>query len=468
MPNIKDINDSINRCFLRLEPQEAKKLFQDADDLSRQRDLVIYNEKNEARLISTAARPWVASLEQARFFHGICLELKEALGKLLAIYWESDAAKKIIPLSEKEKNWFHLARKRGFLSPQTIFERLDANVTFDGPNWKENFRFLETNSVGVGGIHYIPAACEINKEIFLPMLRKKIKNATFLMQPDIQDLLLDTILAHAKAIGRPRPSIVFIEDQSGPPGGTCEYEFVAAHFKEKGIKAYLADPRELYLKGDEIYFKDERVDILYRDCEIDELVQIEHSEKIPLPALKHAFVRNQVVSSFAGEFDHKSALEIFTDARFKKYFSAAQHAVFKKYIPWTRLIWERKTLGPKQRVVDLIKYIRKNKNTLVMKPNREYGGKDVTLGRFVSNAAWDKMLKRALKNPHSVVAQQLLRTPKELFPVFEKNKVKLEDFFTVSAFVVTKRKIAFLCRYSKERVVNVSRKGGLIPVHMVS
>ena len=46
-----------------------------------------------------------------------------------------------------------------------------------------------------------------------------------------------------------------------------------------------------------------------------------------MEVLKQAFVNNQVISSIAGELDHKSSFEIFTNPEFAGLFTAAERAV---------------------------------------------------------------------------------------------------------------------------------------------
>jgi len=456
--------EKVNKFFLSLEPSRAKNIYKKVRSDSFKRGMIIYDENNKPRLIDVAMRPWVITKKQRAFCHRLGLDMRSALAKLIEIYWQSKQAKEIIPLTPKEEEWFYLTCAKGVRHPETVFERLDALVDFESPRWKEEFKFIETNSVGVGGVHYIPTSAKISMNAVVPELKKEFPDLKLALNDDIREILLDQILSHARAIKRKRVNIAFIEDMS-IPSGTAEYSYVALYSRKKGTKAFVADPRDLYLKNDEIHFKNHPIDIIYRDCEIDELLEMEKGQKESLHALRAAFCRNQVVSSFAGEFDHKSAFEIFTDERFKRYFTTAQRSIFKKHIAWTRLIFPRNTQDRRGREIDLVRFIEKNKDSLIMKPNRAYGGKDVVLGKFCSKGAWQKYLEKALREPKTAVVQELVPILKQKFPIIKENgKVALEGFYAVTGFAATPKGIAFLARYSKERVVNVSRKGGLVPV----
>ena len=94
-----------------------------------------------------------------------------------------------------------------------------------------------------------------------------------------------------------------------------------------------------------------------------------------MEVLKQAFVNNQVISSIAGELDHKSGFEVFTNPDFAGFFSPAERSMFRKYLPWTRLIRERRTTDKAGRPIDLVPYAIKNREQLILKPSRAYGGR---------------------------------------------------------------------------------------------
>lgn len=453
------MKNDLNKLFLSLSVSQRRKLYAKFQSESLKRGMTMFDDKGRVKPIRVAMRPWVVTKTQRQLLWRLGLNIKSAIEKLLTIYLKEPSARQIIPLSEQEEAWLFGALKGRVLRPVTIFDRLDCNVTFDDPNWEKSFCFLEPNAVGIGGVHYIPTSSGLIRDCVLPHLKFSLSE-----NDDLRELLLSEILSHAKAIGRKRVNIALVEDQAGG-AGTHEYEQLAAYFMKRGVKAYVADPRALHVKRNEIYLKDIPIDILYRDCELDELIEMEEEHGSALHALRLAFERNQVISSFAGEFDHKSAFEVFSDGRYARYFRAAEREAFKRYIPWTRLIWERHTIGLSGEKIDLASYICKNRERLVIKPNREYGGKDVVIGRHVSQSRWEKALDDALKHPSSAVAQKLAYIKEDVFPILkEDGSLLFERFYVVSGFAATKNGIAFLGRFSKEPIVNVSRKGGLIPV----
>ncbi len=463
---IKTIQEKLNKVFLRLPKATVRQLFDRLREESLRRGVVLYDEEGEPRVVDICVRPWIMTKQQKRFFHGICLNMKKALQRVAEIYYNEPQARQILALTPREEEWFfeiYGASTRRVQGYQTVFDRVDANAVFSVADWKDSFIFIETNAIGVGGVHYIPAATYILEDIIFPVIRYSINNIRLERQDDIRELLLETIMNHAKKIGRPRPNVVFMEDQRSLDGSD-EHAFAAIYLRTKGVTAFATDPRELYMKDGEIYFSDTPVDIIYRDCSIDELQEMEdQGEKVGI--LKEAFKKNQVVSSISGEFDHKSTFEIFTDDDYSGYFTPIQRRLFKKYVAWTRLIWDRKTGCPTGRRVDLLKYIETHKDGLVIKPNRTYGGKDVVIGRFVKAAEWKKALEEAIKDERSCVVQEYAEVKEEKFPVLnEDGTVTLERNYEISGFASSDSGLALMARCSLDPVVNISRKGGIIPV----
>ena len=102
---------------------------------------------------------------------------------------------------------------------------------------------------------------------------------------------------------------------------------------------------------------------------------------------------------------------------------------------------------------------------LTLKPNRAYGGEGVLFGHDMTRRRWERHLERALRRPGTHVVQQCAPVRAELFPVARPDgSVRLEPYYAVTGFAVTRDGMAILGRSSKEAVVNVSRKVGLIAI----
>ena len=457
--------EAVNAAFLRIPKPEIRRLMERREALSIKQGLSMFTSKGKPRVIDVQLRPWVIDGAQRRFFHRACLLLRSALSRVMPMYLANSKVRQILPLEPREHEWLMSANARGLQEPQAVVDRLDSTATFASSDWRENFWFLEPNSVGIGGIHYIPATCALTAEWILPTLKRSMPDLRVSPHDDIRQLVLKLFIRHARSIGRRLKRVVLVEDQS-VDGGTDEFTEISRYFTRIGLPAFSADPRDVQVIKGEIVVQGKIVDLIYRDSEITEMLDMARGKtKGAVDGMREAFVRNQVVSSIAGEFDHKSAWELFTNPEFTSHFTLRQRRFFRRHVLWTRLVFPRTTLSPTGKPVDLINFIRRHREELVVKPNRAYGGEGVVFGHQVTQPVWERELDRALRRPSTYVIQQAAPVRAELFPVADREgSVRLVPFYAVTGFAATRDGIAFLGRSSKEAVVNVSRRGGLIAI----
>lgn len=425
-----------------------------------------FNDYGKPRNIDLVLRPWLVRPAEAKFLHRLIYSFKAIHAKLFSFYFNHPGIQETLPLRRQEREWFELINRKSLQKHQVIFGRWDTNVCFDERDNIRDVLFFETNTVGIGGIHYIPVVSEALSSILRLSLEKRLQPCFLGHQADPRLLLVEEIRRHAKLINRKSLNVAFIENREFL-AGTVELPELTKYFRSLGIKAILADPRDLRLKGKEIYYRDVRLDIIYRDSELQELIDIEKKGH-GMQALKQAFINNQVISSIAGELDHKSVFEVFSSPEFISLFNARERRLLKKHVPWTRLLKERYTTDEALRKIDLVPFVARNKDKLIIKPNRAYGGKGVIIGKLTTKKEWLDYLQKALRKPASFVVQRLVKIHQDAFPYFSpEEKIAFGRFYCVSGFVVTAKSTAVLGRFSKDMVVNVARKGGIIPTLML-
>jgi hypothetical protein len=428
--------------------------------------IVMYDgAKCERQPVSIHLTPWLLTEAQCRYLQLVGTRMRRVVNRLLRSYFQDEALQAVLPLGDSEREWLRAVIPNGFPEPATVFERFDTNLLIDDPHWDSALQVLELNAVGIGCLHFQPAANALIEEHVLPVLRGVIPSATCRSPEDPRVLLRKLLEWHARAIGRKNAVTAFVERREDCLGGADEMHEVARFLQAQGLPTVYADPRELELRDGEIVYKDTVVDLIYRDFMLKEIVSIErHGGKVD--AIKHAFQRNQVISSLTGEFDHKSMLECLSNPEFGKYFTPSQRRTFQAFVPWTRLIYGRSTIDPSGRQVDLIDYIREHRESLVMKPNRAYGGQDVVIGAGVTQAVWEAAIAKAMDKASTCVVQEFVRLPQVEFIATTNGRHPVSEFVTVG-FTATPHGIEFLGRSSGNRIVNITRGGNLVPVFIV-
>src|SRR6516165_10362399 len=188
---------------------------------------------------------------------------------------------------------------------------------------------------------------------------------------------MQEMLDHLDALGRPRRNIAFIEPTHAG-SGPDEQAALANYYHERyGLRVLHADPSELSLEGGQVICQGVPLELAYRDYEVRDLLALER-EGVDIEPMRVLFRQNRIVSSMTGEFDQKSCWEVLTDPELtNEYFHADERQVFRRHIPWTRLLEDRRTLLPDGRTGDLLEFVRHEREMLVLKPNRAYGGTGV-------------------------------------------------------------------------------------------
>lgn len=207
------------------------------------------------------------------------------------------------------------------------------------------------------------------------------------------------------------------------------------------------------------------MDLAYRDYPVWDLIDLTR-EGVDVGPMRALFRQNRIISSVAAELDQKSCWEVLTDPKLvQKYFTADERHVFRRHVLWTRLFGERRTVLPDGRSGDLIAYARRERETLVLKPNRAFGGEGVWVGPAVTQAEWESALAKALADRERWVVQQLASIPVTEFPVLgPDDRPQEEPFYSVMGFAPSKYGLAVVGRASQKQVVNVAMRGGVCVV----
>ena len=443
----------------------ASRLLQDA-----RANEMVYEHQGVQEPVRLMLRPRLVMQEQLSYVHHVCLQLIEALKRLPDLYLQDERIRKIVAITTDEGRWFRDTWTREHLRFNSIYGRLDAVCDFTGAGWQDSLHFMEPNLTGVGGIHYAPIAEQLVMRNVMPTLLAHDPSLVIELPRDQRELFVQVLIDHARAIGRESCQLCFVEPKyvhEGPAEQSVLSQFLS---QRHGLTIAHADPRELRVEEEEVFYEDVKIDVVYRDYELRELIDLEKKIGRPLEAMRLLFRQNRVVSSLVGDFDHKSAFEILTDPVLsEQYFGADDRRLFRRHVLWTRLLADRRTTLPHDKEGDLLEYARANRDLLVLKPNRAYGGTGVMIGPATEQTHWEAALQKAVISAddpqNSWVVQAAARLPVHEFPVVGPDgRVFGEPFYAVIGFAATENGLGTVCRVSQKQVVNVAQRGGLAAV----
>ncbi len=454
----------VRRAFYRIPPDEVVALAHRIREEAARRHLV-YLRDGQVETVHVLPVPLTAMPDQLAYIHYVTQTVHNALKRLPDVYLQDFAVRDALRLTPGEEEWLWTCWGPSQRENTPVFGRLDAVVDFTSPMWKDSLKFVEPNLSGIGGLHLIPTCERIVADLALPALRRQDPDLRLELGADVRELLMQEALDHLEAVGRKGQNVCFVEPKyagSGPD----EQEAIAQFFHDRyGLRVLHADPTELHLAGGEVVYNDAVVDLVYRDYPVSDLLALA-AEGADVEPMRLLFRQNRVISSIAAELDQKSCWEVLTDPDLsRKYFSPEERHIFRRHVLWTRLLADRRTALPDGSTGELLPFARREREALVLKPNRSFGGEGVVIGPSLSAAEWGAAIDKALADPERWVVQQLASIPVNEFPVIGPDgAVHVEPFYTVMGFVPTRYWLATLGRASQKQVVNVAQRGGMCAV----
>lgn len=452
----------------QMSPAELAALLDRVEEESRRRGLTYVREEERIEVVRMFALPVVVTPEQHAYVHSASMTLLSACKRLRQLYRADPEVRAALQLPEEEERWLfdtHPSLRRH----DPVFARLDAVVDFARPGWKESLVFVEPNLSGVGGLHLLPVAEQIASQLVAPRLTHH--DLVLERGSDIRELLFQELVDHLEAIGRAvsesTPRVVALLEPRERTPGVEEQELLQRHFRARyGVEIVHADPRELSLDGDEVVCRGRVVDVAYRDYAVVDLLALRDQTGVDLAPMQRLFAENRMVSSISAEIDQKSDFEVLSDPELlDRHFGPDERDVLARHIPWTRLVRERRTLLPDGSRGELAPFLQAQRERLVLKPNRSYGGFGVVVGAAVDEPTWQQAVAAALASPDQFVVQAKAEVPVHVLPVRrDDGGVDMEPCYVVMGFAPSRYGLAILGRASARPVVNVAQRGGMLPV----
>ena len=360
-------------------------------------------------------------------------------------------------LREEEER---LARIPTGYGPASTASRLDAFLLPD------SLKFAEYNAESPAGAGYSETLAEIFRE--LPVMGKFAQNYeihSYPLSAKLLDALVMSYLDWGGSSAKPQIAIVDWEDVPT----VSEFEILKERFERMGIPTLIADPRQLEWDGKSLVAEDKKIDLVYRRVLINDIV----AKPAECSALVKAYSANAVcvANNFRCKIPHvKTFFAVLTDEQNGALFSHGERELIRNHIPWTRVVADDGTAHYGQHI-DLLAFIRRERENLVLKPSDEYGGSGVTLGWETSEATWDAAIENALSAKNGAwIVQERIPIRREVFPyIADVGRVDYRDMLVDFAPYLFRGKLCgFLTRLSATGLANVTSGGGQVPAFRIS
>ena len=407
------------------------------------------------RRLSPYLRPHFVTARDFARISRVCETVWRAIQKVKDAAIADASLVEELGLTEKERELVQIDPGYCAVSPTA---RLDSFLT------PEAYSFVELNGESPAGIAYADAAFEIFSR--LPVMQRfaaKYRLRPMYGRRQLLDVLLDAyreFLGNAPA----QPPHIAIVDLKDVPTQK-EFELFRDFFAREGYPARICTPEELEFRNGRLRCDDFEIDIVYKRLLVNEYLPIIESA----PALLEAYRARAIcmVNSFRSKLIHKKALfAVLTDERHAALFDREEREAIRAHVPWTRRVRDGWTNRDGERI-ELLAFIERERERLVLKPNDDYGGHGIFIGWNSTPAEWAEAVALAVENGDYLV-QERVPTAREVFPMLIGDSVEfLEQLVDLDPLLFNGKVGSAFTRLSSTELANVSAGGGMVPTFII-
>jgi hypothetical protein len=313
----------------------------------------------------------------------------------------------------------------------------------------------EYNAETPAGAAYNDALCETFLDT--PAVRAFSRGFEIFTMPSLPGVVGSILAAWQEFSGtRARPRIAILDWDDVPT--RTEFELYRAHFATLGIEAVIDDPRRCEYRQGKLWVAGAPADLIYKRVLISELIETCGLEHDVVRAVRERAVC--LVDGFHCKVLHKKAsLAVLSDEANAGLFQPDELEAIHDCIPWTRVVRERHTTYQGE-TIDLVPWMVAQQESLVLKPNDEYGGKGITLGWTVDASEWEQAIRDALAQPF--IVQRKVAIPSEPYPSWSDGRLHVIDRMIDTAPFISHGDYmeGMLTRLSTAALLNVTAGGG--------
>jgi hypothetical protein len=439
-------------ALLRPRVAESRKFTEQFYEKLRREKLTFGN-----RVHCPFLRPFFLSPDDEQRVRNVAEKMAELGERVAAAALDDPALFKQFRLREGEER---LARMHAGYGPASTASRLDAFLLPD------SLKFAEYNGESPAGSGYTETLSEIFRE--LPVMKEFAKTFQIHSYPLSAKLLDALILTYLDWGGTSKRPQMLITDWREVPTWS-EFEILKARFEKMGVPVEIADPRDLEFDGKTLSANGKKIELVYRRVLINDIL----ARPAECKALVDAYAANAVcmANNFRCKIPHvKAFFAVLTDERNGGMFSFDEREMILQHVPWTRVVADVQTARYGEHI-ELLSFVRRERNKLVLKPSDEYGGSGVTLGWETDERAWDAAIENAIApNNGCWIVQERIPIRREVFPwVKPDGEVEFRDMLVDFAPYLFRGKVCgFLTRLSATGLANVTSGGGQVPAFRVS
>ena len=275
--------------------------------------------------------------------------------------------------------------------------------------------------------------------------------------------LIEDLLAMESQAKIPKRQVGLINDENTLQN---ELELIAQAFRRRGRDVEIMNAADICRENGQSLWRGQPVSLMYNKIRISTANSPKHHWSPGfetryagfLDAIRHdaaVAVNNLAALTIA---EDKGMLEVLRLPAFSAELAPEQQEFVNEYVLWTVRLTDRE-VDWHGRLVDLLPFVRANRERFVIKPANEGRGFGVVVGKFASEEAWDAACQ---VRPDLPCVVQEYAEPARL-PVLRLTNgegLKVRDhYLTVGLAMIAGQSRGVLSRISANPVTNVGREG---------
>ena len=222
--------------------------------------------------------------------------------------------------------------------------------------------------------------------------------------------------------GKGKPVVAVVDLTHANEAGS-DGELLAEVLASQGLDAQFVPPERLVFEGGHLRSGERTIQLVVRRILARELVtrwDLNH------PLLEAYRTRSVcMVNSFRAEIGQRKAfLELLTDETFTAHLTSVERKLLKHTVRWTRVMSARKVRYEDEEV-DLLDWVVKNRERLMLLPDRPAAELRTYAGSEMTSVAWEWAVRQAVKTPY--VVQECASGSTETFPFFQYGEFKMRQ-----------------------------------------
>ena len=230
------------------------------------------------------------------------------------------------------------------------------------------------------------------------------------------------------------------------------YRLYEKYLQDKGYNVFTIAPEELEFENNCIIAGNKKIDLVIISEKLNRAITKKLRQVFNIYTEGKIRLLDYIQSAIATE---KSLMALMSDPKNHKFYNNSEISFIKKHIPWTRIIRHENTTDMEGNKIDLIEYIVKNQEKLVLKKSSSFMGGQVGPAYDMNRLDWKTLITWILVDKEYWIAQEKVDFNSSERYVLDNNEINLKKFYwCINPFLLNGKYQTCYAMTSTEPVVN--------------